>query len=193
MARLITGQVEAVLIAPDPDSILSVWQPEIEVTLDGFRGDRHAGLLYHTGSRTPYYPLGTAIRNSRQVSLVSAEDLADIAAALRVRHVAPEWLGANLLIAGIPALTFLPPATRLFFQRGAVLMVQGENLPCTVSGQAIQDQYPDQPGLASAFPSAGLHKRGVVAWVEHPGVIAVGDSVRADIPDQVLYEAVAGE
>ena len=111
---------------------------------------------------------------------------------MSVPHITPEMVGANLLISGIPALTFLPPTTRLFFERGAVLMVQEENLPCTTSGQAIQDHYPDQPDLASAFPRAGLHRRGLVAWVEHPGVIAAGDSVQADIPDQVLYTGVAG-
>lgn len=192
MAQVITGLVEAVLIAPDAGSMVAVRQPEVRVTLAGFDGDRHAGLTYRTGSRTAYYARGTEIRNSRQVSIVSAEELAEVAAAMGVPHITPEMVGANLLISGIPALTFLPPATRLFFERGAVLRVQEENLPCTTSGQAIQDHYPDTPGLASAFPRAGLHKRGLVAWVEHPGVIAAGDGVRADIPDQVLYNDVAG-
>jgi MOSC domain-containing protein YiiM len=193
MGRMITGRVDAVLIAPDADSIVSVRQAEVQVSLAGFEGDRHAGDVYRAGSRTSFYARGTEIRNSRQVSLVSAEELAEVAAAMDIPHIAPEWLGANLFISGIPALTFLPPTTRLFFEQGAVLIVQGENSPCTTAGQAIQDQFPGRDDLANAFPSAGLHKRGIVAWVEHPGVIMAGDSVRAAVPDQVLYEAVIGE
>ena len=82
---------------------------------------------------------------------------------------------------------FSPAEGRLFFEQDAVLVVMGENAPCTTTGQTIQDQYPDVPGLTQAFPAAALHRRGVVGWVERPGIIAPGDSVRADIPEQVIY------
>ena len=64
------------------------WHPdrpsrtEVEVTFEGFAGDRHAGLTMASGSRTPQYPRGTEIRNSRQVSCVSQEDLDAVAGAL---------------------------------------------------------------------------------------------------------------
>jgi hypothetical protein len=75
----------------------------------------------------------------------------------------------------------------LLFPQDAVLVVEGENLPCTTAGQAIQDQYPGVSGLTSGFPKAGMHKRGLVAWVERPGSIQEGDPVQVKIPEQVMY------
>ena len=187
MRRSIIGRVRAVLVAPDPESIGSERRPEITLTLAGVEGDRHAGLTMRSGGRTPHYPRGTEIRNSRQVSLVSVEELAEVAATMRLPVILPDWLGANVLLEGIPSLSLLPPSTRLFFEGGAVLAVEGENGPCTNAGAAIQAAYRDVDGLTQLFPKAAIHKRGVVAWVECPGAIAEGDSVRAEIPDLTPY------
>jgi MOSC domain-containing protein YiiM len=189
MKRILQGQVRAALVAPDQDSLVSIRQPEVRVTLAGFEGDRHAGLTMRSGGRTPHFPRGTEIRNSRQVSIVSVEDLDITAAAMKLPALLPEWYGANLLIEGIPALTLLPPATRLFFQRETVLVVEGENYPCTEAGASIQAQYPDIPGLTTLFPRAGLHLRGIVAWVERGGMIHEGDTVEAHLPEQEPYPA----
>jgi MOSC domain-containing protein YiiM len=188
MTRTITGTVEAVLIAPDRDSLLAVRQPEVRVTFEGFEGDRHAGLTQPSGSRTSYYPRGVEIRNSRQVSILSEEELAEVAGALGIPQLKPEWLGANLLLSGIPSLTLLPPGTRLQFPQDAALVVTGENSPCTDTGQAIQDQNPTVRGLTTRFPQVAVHKRGIVAWVERPGKITHGDSVRVEVPDQIVYQ-----
>jgi MOSC domain-containing protein YiiM len=187
MTTTINGTVEAALIAPDRDSLLAVRQPQVRVTFEGFEGDRHAGLTRPSGSRTSYYPRGVEIRNSRQVSILSAEELAEVAAALGIPRLEPEWLGANLLLSGIPSLTLLPPGTRLQFSQDAALIVAGENAPCTDTGQAIQDQNPAVSGLTTRFPQVAVHKRGIVAWVERPGQIAPGDSVRVVLPDPVVY------
>jgi MOSC domain-containing protein YiiM len=188
MTQTVTGIVEAVLTAPDAESLLPVRQPDIRVTFAGFDGDRHAGLKRRSGGRTSYYPRGAEIRNSRQVSILSATELADVAAALGIPQVRPEWLGANLLLSGIPSLTLLPPGTRLFFPQEAALVVTGENFPCTDAGQAVQDQNPAVHGITTRFPQVALHKRGIVAWVERPGKIAHGDSVRVEVPEQVIYQ-----
>jgi len=187
MKRTISGQVEAVLIAPDKEAMLAVRQPQVQVSFEGFEGDRHAGLTMSSSSRTSYYPRGTKIRNSRQVSIVSAEELAEVAAAMGIPQLLPEWLGANLLLSGIPALSFLPPGSRLIFAGGVVLAVEGENRPCTIAGATIQAQFPDVPDLTTAFPKAGLNKRGLVGWVEHPGVIVAGEGVQAQLREQVMY------
>lgn len=189
MRRTITGRVQAVLVAPDPNATAAERRQTIALTLAGVEGDRHAGLTMSSGGRTPHYPQGTEIRNSRQVSLVSVEELEMVAAAMRVPLIAPEWLGANVLLAGIPSLSSLPPSTRLFFESGAVLVVEGENGPCTIAGAEIQAAYPQVDGLARLFPKAAIHKRGIVAWVERAGSIAEGDSVQADIPDLTPYPA----
>jgi hypothetical protein len=52
---------------------------------------------------------------------------------------------------------------------------------------AIKDRYPVVAGRTSGFPKAGMHKRGLVAWVERPGLIHEGDPVRVEIPEQVIY------
>jgi MOSC domain-containing protein YiiM len=189
MKRTIIGRVQAVLVAPNKDTIVAERQPTIRLTMAGVEGDRHAGLTMPSGGRTPYYPRGTEIRNSRQVSLVSVEELDEVAAAMHLPAIEPEWLGANVLVEGIPALSILPPSTRLFFESGAVLVVEGENGPCTIAGAAIQAAFPDVEGLTQLFPKAAIHKRGIVAWVERPGAIVQGDSVQADIPDLAPYPA----
>lgn len=187
MKRTLTGIVENVLIAPHADDITAVRLEFVRVTLEGFEGDRHAGLTYLSGGRTPHFPRGTVIRNTRQVSILSAEELDEVAVALGVPAVTPESMGANLLLRGIPALTLLPPSTRLFFPGEAVLVVEGENLPCTTAGAEVQKLYPDVARITTRFPDAALHKRGVVAWVERAGIITTGDEVRVEIPEQVMY------
>lgn len=188
MTRTIAGKVVQVLIAPDPETMRAIVQESVTVTFEGFVGDRHAGLTMLSGGRQPHYPRRTEIRNTRQVSIVSVEELATVATTLGVEKVTPEALGANLLIAGIPRLTQLPPGTRLFFPGEAVLVVEAENGPCTLAGAEVQADHPTVPGLTSEFPKAAHKLRGLVAWVERPGSIAVGDEVKVLVPDFKPYE-----
>lgn len=177
----ITGRTAGVYLGLDPVSLVTTRQAQVEVVLEGFAGDKHAGFTRPADSRTPDYRRGTPIRNDRQVSLVSVEELAQVAAALDLPLILPEWLGANLALQGIANLTQLPPNTRLVFAQGAVLVVQQENRPCTGPGKVIQEHY-QQPGIESAFPKAAMHRRGLVACVEHPGIIAEGDVVIVNLP-----------
>ncbi len=188
MPGTIEGQVTRVLLALDSDALVSTRRPSVHVTMAGFEGDKHSGLTRRSDSRTPHYPRGTEIRNNRQVSLVSDEELAEVAVALELPLVLPEWLGANLALRNIPKLSLLPPSSRLFFPQDAVLVVEGENFPCIYPGEVIQQQYPERPGLVTAFPKAALHRRGIVAWVERPGVINEYDTVRVDVAGPVLYD-----
>jgi hypothetical protein len=45
----------------------------------------------------------------------------------------------------------------------------------------------DETRLALSFVSAAKHRRGVVAWVEKPGVISAGEAVTARIWEQWVY------
>ncbi len=171
-----TGIAAGVYLGLDPESLVTTPQPQVAVTFAGFEGDRHAGITRKSDSRTPFYPRGIDIRSDRQVSIVSVEELAQIAVAMQLPEVRPEWLGANLLVQGIPSLSQLPPTTRLFFESEVVLVVQAENLPCQYPGKVIQDFY-GQPGLQSLFPKAGMHLRGLVACVERPGTIRQGEKI----------------
>ena len=181
------GKVEQILIAPNPDALESETRTEVQVSFAGFEGDRHSGLTMRSNSRTPHYARGTEIRNTRQVSIVSMEELASIAEALSLPHILPEWLGANLCLSGIARLSQLPPMTRLFFEDGVVLALEGGNKPCTTAGKVIQARNPERTDLAGLFPNAGLGLRGVVAWVEKPGRIRAGEALTVQVPDQTPY------
>jgi MOSC domain-containing protein YiiM len=127
--------------------------------------------------RQKHLPKGTELRNARQLSLVSVDELAAIAQALSVPSVDYRWLGANVLIRGAPGLTRWAPASRLVFASGAVLVVDGENEPCRKAGRAIAAGLGADESLATRFVKAAHRLRGVVAWVERPGLIRRGDPV----------------
>ena len=120
----IIGRVEAALVNSDRSkSLASARVDEVAVSFGGFEGDSHAGLTREACVRTKHqYREGTEIRNTRQVSILSQEELAEVAGALALDVIEPEWVGANLLISGIPTLTLLPPSSRLIFEGGAFLL-----------------------------------------------------------------------
>ena len=187
MKKKLIGIVTHVMIGRDKHTLESSRIPRVQVTFEGIVGDQHAGLTRLSDVRVPHYPNGTVIRNTRQVSLLSIEEMAEIAAALQLPTVLPEWLGGNLAFQGIPNLTMLPPSTRIFFPEDTVLVVDAENLPCIGPGNVIQGHYPDKPNLAQAFPKAAMHKRGLVGWVERTGYINESDEVTILFPAPVTY------
>jgi hypothetical protein len=165
-----------------------VTRPVNEITLDwhGVVGDSHAGATRKADVRVPHYRRGSVVRNERQVTVVAPDQLAEVATRLNLPEIRPEWLGANMMITGIPHLTLLPPATRLIFASGAALVVDWENLPCTGPGRVIAHQYGDE-SLTSRFVKAAKQRRGFTAWVERVGPIAVGDAVEVVMPPQAMY------
>jgi hypothetical protein len=188
----LTGRTLRVLIGPEPKNLVTRDVPEVKVSLEGFVGDRHAGLTRKADVRTPWFPRGTLVRNTRQVSIVSLEELELIAETLGVPQVQAAWLGANLELAGVPRLTQLPPGTRLFFPEDTTLVVDGENEPCRKAGRALEAHYTGQEGLAGRFVKAAHHRRGLVGWVERPGLIRPGDKVKIVLPPAVAYSLPGG-
>ena len=187
MAKYLTGTVTRLLIGGSQHTLQSSSVARVRVTFEGLEGDVHTSLTRRSDVRVPHYPRGTIIRNTRQVSILSQEELAEVAKAMEIPHVQAAWVGANLEMRGIPNLTMLPPSTRIFFPDDAVIVVDGENMPCIGPGHAIQEHYPDIPKLAQRFPKAAWHKRGLVGWVEREGYINDGDSVRVLLPPRVVY------
>jgi hypothetical protein len=191
MARTpqLSGRTERVLVCTERKSFVTRELSEARLSFEGLEGDRHAGLTRRADVRTPWFPKGTPIRNTRQLSLVSTEELAEVAQALGVPKVLAAWLGANLELSGVPRLTHLPPGTRLFFPEDAVLAVEGENEPCRGPGRVIEAHHPDkaEEKLASRFVKAAWQRRGLVGWVERPGVVRAGDEVRVMLPRPVTY------
>lgn len=189
-ARRIKGQVSAVLAARGGD-FLTETVASLDLGYNGIEGDFHAGQTRKSGGREPWYPRGTEIANERQVSIVAADELAVAAAGMGIDRIEPGWIGANLVIAGIPLLTMVPPRTQLFFEGGVTLRIDGDNKPCRLAGGAIAANFPDMDEtlLALSFVQAAKRRRGVVAWVEKPGVIADGEAVTAHIWEQWIYPA----
>jgi hypothetical protein len=193
MKREIEGVVRGVYIMSGENDQESVAQAELDVFMDGIAGDRHYGATLKSNSRSPFYPRGTVIRNSRQVSILSAEELEKLAARLGVAEIKAEWLGNNMVVSGIPDFSHLPPSTRLIFSSGAGLVVEAQNFPCKGPAQLIQSYYPEVPEFDKAFLREAMQARGIVAWVERPGRICPGDTVRVLLADLKPYNGLAEE
>ncbi|MCY0096065.1 MOSC domain-containing protein [Hoeflea ulvae] len=189
-ARRIKGEVSAVLAALGGD-FLTEEVASLAMGYDGIEGDFHAGLTRQSGSREPWYPRGTEMRNERQLSIVASDELAVAAAKMGIDRIEAGWIGANLVIDGIAMLSMLPPRTQLFFEGGVTLRIDGDNGPCRYAGAAIAKNYPDrdETSVALSFVKAAKRRRGVVAWVEKPGVISKGEKVTAHIWEQWIYPA----
>jgi MOSC domain-containing protein YiiM len=156
--QLPTGTVAACLIADGGDFVS---RPVERLALDfgGIVGDFHAGFTRPSTSREPWYPRGTEIRNDRQLTIVSEEELAAVAAAMALPAIEPAWIGANLFFAG-----------------GVTIAVEDENGPCRTAGASIARHFPEREGIDLLFPQKARHRRGLVASVEKPGVIRAGET-----------------
>lgn len=175
------GRIEAILINDNPDwSIASRRIGEAGLTFAGLPGDTHYGETRGACVRFKnQYPRGTTVRNTRQLSIVSIEELALIADAMGLASIEPEWLGANVLISGIPHFTLLPPSSRLLLPSGAGIVVDQENKPCELPMDVIEEVH---PGRSKGFVKAANYRRGVTGWVEREGAMQVGDTVRLHVP-----------
>ena len=186
--RKLAGRVEGAFVAP-ADHFVTRPVDALELTFEGIAGDLHAGHTRRSGGREPWYPRGTEIRNERQLSLVAPDELAKVARAMGIVEVKPEWIGANLVIAGVPHLSMLPRGTMMFFKGGVTLKVDGQNVPCRIAGRSIAEHagMPDREAGSLLFPKVARRLRGLVAWVEKPGRIAVGEEISVRVPEQWIY------
>jgi MOSC domain-containing protein YiiM len=168
-------QVRGLMVMQPGMSPVSTPQHRLEVIPEGIRGDSHAGLTRLSK--------GEQVPNTRQVSIVSVEELARVAQALGIPEIEAEWIGANILLEGLPELSATPKGSRLHFPGGAVLTVEQANTPCSSAGRSIQTHFPERRDLPAAFPKAAAGRRGLLAWVQQNGVISLGDAVRIELPD----------
>ena len=190
-ARKLPAKLAGLLIA-DGQGFPTRPVPEARLDLEGFvlpglSIERHRGMARAADARVPWYPRGTPIRNSRQVSIVSSAELAEIARALGIPEVKPEWLGANLVVDGVERLSMLPRGSRLFFPGDAVVAVEDQNSPCRGPGRVIAAQHPGRAQLDLDFVKVATRLRGLVAWVERAGTIHDGDAVEIRLPEQWIY------
>ncbi|MEO1641296.1 MAG: MOSC domain-containing protein [Pseudomonadota bacterium] len=178
-----TGTITWIGRVADRDAALqSASLDGAELTFAGIPGEAHGGLTRPSCSRVvSQHPRGTEISNVRQLSILSAEELAEIAADCGLEALDPALVGASMVVSGIPDFTHLPPSSRLQLPDGATLVVDMENRPCHLPAKLINAAH---TGAGDRFKAAAKGKRGVTAWVEREGRAQVGDSVRLHIPDQ---------
>jgi MOSC domain-containing protein YiiM len=182
-----TGVVHAVFAAPAAtDSFVTVSAGVLMLDLGGIPGDRHYGPTRPAGPREPWMPKGLPLRNDRQLSALSVEELALIAEAMGIAHTAPELVGANLVIAGIANFSRIAPGSHLAiggawggkgkFDGEVILKVEAYNRPCRGPGRKLAAAH-GRADLEFAFPKAAAALRGLVLSVMTPGTIRTGDAV----------------
>lgn len=183
----IVGGVVWIGYVPDREAALrSVSVTQAELTFAGMPQEAHGGLTRPSCSRVrSQYPKGTEIRNTRQLSVMSSEEMDEIAADCGLVQLDPTLIGASLVIKGIPDFTHLPPSSRLQFPDGSAIVVDMENRPCHLPAKPINADHPD---AGDKFKLAAKDRRGVTAWVEREGLVRVGDAVKLHVPDQRAWQ-----
>jgi hypothetical protein len=167
--------VEKLIITSEPVA-------EMPLTFAGPPDEVHAGLTRPSCSRVlTQHPRGTTIRNVRQLCLVGAEEMAGVAAELGLEDFDYAWVGASVVIAGLPDFTHLPPSSRLQGPDGVTLVIDMENHPCVEPAATIEKA---RPGHGKAFKAAAKDRRGVTAWVEREGTLRIGDVLTLHVPAQ---------
>lgn len=181
-----TGRVIWLGRVVDSESMLrSEALQSAELRFAGIDGECHGGLTRPSCIRTKaQYPEGTEIRNVRQLSVLSKEELDQIAADMGLEEIDPAWMGASMVVEGIPDFSHVPPSSRLQVPSGASVAIDMENRPCVYPGREIEK---DRPGFGPKFKPAAANRRGVTAWVEREGPIAVGDTITLHVPDQPIW------
>lgn len=162
---------------------------EMPLTFAGYGPETHAGLTRPSCSRVKgQHPVGTEIRNTRQLCVVSAEEMAEVAASLKMTQFDYAWVGASLVLEGIPDFTHLPPSSRLQGPDGVTLVVDMLNEPCQEPAVTMAKAT---GGAGKAFKRAAIGKRGVTAWVEREGTLRLGDKIRLHLPSQRGWAGMA--
>lgn len=187
--RKLAARVSGVYVAPE-DHFVTRSVDRLRLGFEGIAGDVHAGHTRRSGGREPWYPRGTEMRNERQLSIVAPDELAIVAERMGLAEIRPEWIGANLLLDGVPMLSMLPAGTMLFFKGGVTIKIDGQNAPCRIAGRSIAEHasMADHDAGSLLFPKAARRLRGLVAWVEKPGIISAGEDVSVRVPEQWIYQ-----
>jgi hypothetical protein len=185
-----TARCTALLTPTEP-------QPEtrrvetLALDLGGIPGSRHHGFTRKAGPREPWYRRGMEMRSARQLTIISEEELAVIAAAMNLPRIVPEWIGANIVIEGLARASWLPSGTRLIFA-DATIVVEAQNAPCHISGKSIARHVDPEgkiAGLPLEFPKKAKGLRGLVASVERAGTIRSGEEITIRVPRQSVWTA----
>jgi MOSC domain-containing protein YiiM len=172
-------------VVPAESGLRAVPCDTLVVDFDGPTGESHSGRTRRSCSRvSAQHANGTDIANVRQMSILSAEEMALIETKMGIEALDPGWLGATMVIEGIPDFSHVPPSSRLQGPDGVTIVIDMENRPCHLPGREIDKA---REGFGSRFKVAAQMRRGVTAWIERPGQLSVGDKLRLHIPDQPVW------
>ena len=98
-------------VADREQALVSTPAQEVFASYAGIEGECHGGLTRPSCVRVKdQFEEGTEIRNVRQLSIISAEEMAAVAAEMGIPEVKPEWMGASLMVKGLPNFTHVPPS-----------------------------------------------------------------------------------
>ncbi len=173
-----SGRVESLYVGRN-NGVRKEECASLEVHVDGIAGDRHSGAQKKADGRDKGIVRGTMIRNWRQWSAISIEELDLIRKNLALENLDGALLGPNLIVSGIENFTLLPRGALLKFS-DAELFVEAENDPCTQAGKAIATVH---SGITpQTFVKAAWHIRGVVGIVSKSGFIRKGDKIEVILP-----------
>lgn len=176
-------------VANRKNGLVSEAVEQLRMDFAGPEGEAHGGLTRESCSRVlRQYPRGTEIRNTRQLSIISAEELSEIAIAMGIESLDPALLGATMVVAGIEDFTHLPPSARLQGEGGATVVVDMENHACQLPARPIENRH---PGQGAAFRRAAKDRRGITAWVEREGLFTLGEVLTLHIPAQRSWALAA--
>lgn len=168
-------------VTPDA-GLRSAAVPELELSYAGAAGEAHSGLTRASCVRVKtQWPEGTEIRNVRQLSVMSQEEIDQIAATCGLDYLDPALLGCTMVVKGIADFSHVPPSSRLQSPDLTTIVVDMQNRPCNLPAREIEA---DHPTHGKPFKAAAKGKRGVTAWVEHEGTFRVGDMLTLHVPDQ---------
>ncbi|MEO0403896.1 MAG: hypothetical protein AAF193_03400 [Bacteroidota bacterium] len=173
-------QVKELFNTQNPKVLENEAVNELTFDLNGIQGERHAGFSKPAGPReSQFFKRGEEIKNHRQWSALSVEELNDIADKMNISELSGAWVGANLVFSGASQFSKIPPFTRLVFENGLILVVYEENAPCHLPQPFIENHV----GKADLnFSKAGAGQRGLVGWIERAGTVKLGESCSVYVP-----------
>ncbi|MBI4306713.1 MAG: MOSC domain-containing protein [Chloroflexi bacterium] len=139
-------------------------QSEVEVYLDGIRGD------YHSGPSNKHKKSGPPEPNTRSISMVAREVIENVSRALQI-ELKPGDLGENFLVEGVGDLSDLQPGDLIRLGPTVTVVVTKQNAPCST----LAVHHPEIVEFLK-------NQRGIVGRVLYVGFVKPGD--RAEVRKQ---------
>ena len=94
-------------------------------------------------------------------------------------------LGLTLVFSGCLDFSCVLAFSRRQADNGTNIIVDMQNYPCHQTGMTIER---DLPGHGKYFKQYARGRRGVTAWVERLGQLALGDKMRLHSPEQRAWQ-----